>query len=308
MSQDTESSIETKYREDLKKICHLAYKKDLISGNEGNFSLKINDELLLVTPRNSHKGTIEATDFVLVDMKGNTISNGNKQPTTELAMHLEVYKKRSDIKAVVHAHPPQAVSFSVAGIDLNQPVIPEIIVLLGEVPTVPYREPGTDKLAELVGVYVQKHDALVLERHGVVTLGENIFDAYFKMESLEHAAKIMHNAHTLGDIKVLDEVFVDELIKQRHKAYGKEVELREGAKLFQSTTQTFKLKNLFKKLLESNSPIFQRILNLVHELMLATIQKTTYSQKLTSDEKEQLSRELTASFLGMILGRFTRKP
>lgn len=307
MPKDTETSTETKHREDLKKVCHLAYKKGLISGNEGNLSLKINDDLILVTPRNSHKGSIEANDFVIVDINGNTISNGNKRPTSELALHIEAYISRPDIKAVVHMHPPTTVSFTVAGLDFNIPAIPEIIVLLGEVPTVPYREPGTEKLANLASEYFEKHDAVILERHGAVTVGKDIFNAYYKMESLEHAAKIMHSAHTLGDIKILDETYIDELVKQRHNTYGKEVEQREGTKLFCSTSQTFKLKNLFKKLTESNSPVFQRILSLVNEIMLATIQRTTYSQKLTTEEKEQLSRELTASFFGMILGRFTRK-
>ncbi len=298
---------DTRLREDLKKVCNLAYQKGLLSGNEGNFSLKINDNLILVTPRNSHKGTIETTDFVTVDINGNVISNGNKQPTTELALHLEAYKKRPNIKAVVHAHPPTAVSFSVAGLDLNMPAIPEIIVLLGKVPTVPYREPGTDKLAELAGAYLEKHDAVILDHHGAVTIGSNIFNAYCKMESLEHAAKIMYSAHTLGDIKLLDETYVDELIKQRHSTYGKEVELREGTKLFQTTKDIFKIKNMFKKLTESNSPVFQRVLNLINELLLVTISRTTYAQKLSSDEKEQLAKELTTSFLSMILGKFTRK-
>ena len=307
MPKDTETNKELKLREDLKKVCHLAYKKGLISGNEGNLSLKINDDLILITPRNSHKGSIETNDFVIVDINGNTISNGNKQPTSELALHLEAYLSRPDINAVVHMHPPTAVSFSIAGLDFNIPAIPEIIVLLGEVPTVPYEEPGTEELGKLAGEYLEKHDAVILERHGAVTLGKDIFNAYYKMESLEHAAKIMYSAHTLGDLKTLDEVYVDELVKQRHKIYGKEVEQREGTKLFCSTSQTIKLKNLIKKFAESNSPVFQRILNLLNELTLATIQRTTYSQKLTTDEKEQLSRELTASFLSMILGRFTSK-
>ena len=304
---DTEQNTETKYREDLKKACNLAYQKGLVSGREGNFSLKINNELILVTPRNSHKGLIETSDFVLVDTNGNTISNGHRQPTSELALHLEAYKKRPDIKAVLHAHPPMTVSFSVAGLDLNQPAIPETMVLLGEVPTVPYREPGTEKLAQLAGTYFEKHDAVILDHHGVVILGKDIFDAYFKMESLEHASKIMYSAHTLGEIKILDEIYVNELVKQRHTLYGKEVELREGTKLFQSTNQPLKLKNIIKKLTESNSPVFQRILNLANELTLLTIQKTTFAQKLTSNEQEQLSKELTTSILSMILGKLTGK-
>ena len=303
-----ETTIDLKYKEDLKNVCHLAYKKGLLSGTEGNLSLKINDDLILVTPRNSHKGLVSENDFVIVNKDGNLISNGTKEPTSELALHLEAYKKRPDIKAVVHMHPPYAVSFSVSGTEFNQPAVPEIIVLLGEVPMVPYREPGTEKLANIASSYLEKHDAVVLERHGAVTVGKDIYSAYFKMESLEHAAKIMHLAHTQGEIKTLDDVYVEELVKQRHKVYGKEIELREGTKLFCGANKKIKLKDIFKKLTDNNSPVFQRILNLINELAFNTIQKTTYSQKLTHEEKEQLSRELTASFLGMILGRFTKKP
>ena len=303
----TELRKQLKLKEDLKKVCNLAYQRGLLSGNEGNLSLKISEEIILVTPRNSNKGSIETDDFVTVDINGNVISNGNREPTSELALHLEAYKKRADAKAIVHAHPPTLVSFSVAGLEFNQPAIPEIIVLLGEVPTVPYAEPGTEKLAKLASAYLEKHDAIILDHHGAVTIGKNIFDAYNKLESLEHAAKIMCYAHTLGDIKNLDENSINELVKQRHRIYGKEVELREGTKLFQTTNQKLKLKNIFKKLTESDSPVFQRILNIVNELILATIQRTTYSQKLTNEEQEQLSRELTTSFFSMILGRFTKK-
>lgn len=220
LTMPTKNEIEKKCREDLKTVCHLAYKKGLISGNEGNFSLKINDSLILVTPRNSHKGSIDINDFVIVDKNGDTLSNGSKEPTTELSLHLEAYKQRPDIKAVVHAHPPTLVSFSVAGLDFNKPAIPEIIVLLGEVPTVPYAEPGTDKLAKLSGTYIKKHDAVILDHHGAVTVDKNIYSAYYKMESLEHGAKIMHSAQTLGGIKTLDANFIKELIDQRHRIYG----------------------------------------------------------------------------------------
>lgn len=232
MSAGKEISIETRCREDLTIVCHLAYKRGLVSGTEGNFSFKVDEDQILVTPRNSHKGLIETNNFVLVDSSGNITGNGNKQPTSELALHLEAYKKRPDIRAVVHAHSASTVSFSVAGLDFTQPVIPEIIVLLGEVPTVPYCEPGTKKLSEVSGGYLEKHDAVILERHGAVTVGKDIYEAYFKMESLEHASKIMLSASQLGKIKILEKHFVEELIKQRHKIYGEEVQLRDGEKLF----------------------------------------------------------------------------
>ena len=307
MPTQRETNVELKYSEDLKNVCHLAYKKGLLSGMEGNLSLKLNDDLILVTPRNSHKGLISENDFVIVDKDGNLISNGTKEPTSELALHLEAYKKRPDIKAVVHMHPPYAVSFSVSGTEFNHPVVPEIIVLLGEIPTVPYKEPGTEKLANIASSYLEKHDAVILERHGAVTVGKDIYSAYFKMESLEHGAKIMYLAHTQGEIKTLDDDSVEELVKQRHKMFGKEIELREGTKLFCGVTKKFKLKDIFNKLTNGNSPAFQRVLNLSSEIATTIVQKTNYGQKLTNEEREQFAREIVSSFFGMILGRFTRR-
>ena len=117
----------------------------------------------------------------------------------------------------------------------------------------------------------------------------------------------MYFAHTLGEIKALEDKDVEELVKQRHRIYGEEIELREGSKLFQVRKETFNLKNVFKKLTESNSPVFQRILNLVNDIVLLAVSQTTYSQKLSSEEREALSRELTASILSMILGKFAKK-
>ena len=307
MIPKSEVQQETKYREDLKQVCQLAYQKGLISGYDGNFSLKVSNEFILITPKDSHKGLIEPKDFVIVDINGNCISNGNKEPSSDLSIHLEVYKKRTDIKAIVHAHPQAVISFSICGHNFNQPVIPELILLLGEVPLIPYPGPNKEKETKLTISCLEKHDAVILERHGALTTGKNILNAFYKMEVLENAAKIMLYAQSLGDLKILDEIQIDELIKERHKMHGKDLELREGSKLFQNTKQTLTLKNIFKRFTEKDSPVFQRILTLINEIMLITIQSTNYSQKLSNDEKEQLSRELTSSLLHMLLGRFTQK-
>jgi L-fuculose-phosphate aldolase len=307
MFQGIESSLETRYREDLRNVCHLAYSRGLVSGTEGNFSLKLNDNLVLITPQKSNKGLIKESDFVIVDLEGNVISNSGKVPTTELYLHLEAYKKRKDVKAVVHAHPILTVSFSVAGKYFTQPVIPEIIVLLGEIPTIPYGEPGTTQLAKVVSTYLEKNDAVILEKHGAVTVGKDILDAYLKMESLEHSAKIVHSASLLGEIKTLDEKDVRDLIEQRHKIFGKEVELREGKNLFKGQEQAFTIKKLLKKVFEGNAPVFQRVLSLANDVFLASLERTSYSQKLTYEEKERLAKELTSAFLSVILGRFIKK-
>ena len=284
LSMSQETYIETKYRKDLKTASHLLYQKGLTAGYDGNLSLKINNEMILVTPTHSHKGLIEENDFIEMDLNGNIISNGRTMPscvpTTDLTIHLEAYKKRSDIKALIHAHPPTVVSLTTGGIEINQPVIPGVILTLGEIATVSYL--GQDRKIEcdLTTQYLDNHDAIVLDRHGAVTVGKDIYDALYKMEFLEYVAKIIYQSHTLGEIKTLD---------------GKEIK------------QGFRFKDLFKRFFESDSPVFQRILNLANELMLTTLKKTTYSQKLSNEEREQLSKEITASLFGMILGKCTKK-
>ena len=125
-------------RKNLAKVCRMAYKKGLLSGYEGNLSLKLNEDLILITPRNCHKGSIKASDFIIVDKNGKSLSKKTNQPTTEIALHLETYKVKPNIKAIVHAHPVIMTSFSIAGLNFNKPVIPEMITLFGEVPIVPY--------------------------------------------------------------------------------------------------------------------------------------------------------------------------
>ena len=296
MSSETKTINETKLRADLKKVCNLAYKKGLLSGFDGNLSLKINNELILITPQGSHKGTLKEEDFVLVDINGNTISNGNKQPSSEIDTHLEVYEKRKDISAFIHCHPPTVVSLTIAGIPINFPIVPDVVLSLGEIPTLSY--PGQDKKteAELTVNCLEKHDVMVLEKHGAVTIGKNIFNALYKMELLEHQCKIIHTARVLGEMKTLN--------KKEIKELG---DLRQEPNLFQEHYDPCTLKSVFTKLFNSDSPVFQRVLDLTNELINLTVSQTSYAQKLSIEEKENLSRELTASLINIFLGRFTGK-
>jgi len=307
VSVETNTSSETKHRSDLRKACNFAYQKGLLSSFDGNLSLKINDDLILVTPKECHKGLAQEEDFVLVDMTGNMISNGNRKPTSDLQIHLEAYRNRKDIKAFIHAHPPTVVSLSVAGIEINSPVLPDIIVSLGEIPTMQYSGPDRKKEMELTIEYLAKHDVIVLEKHGAVTVGKSIFQALYRMELLEYAAKTIYQAQALGEAQTLDDSQIETLVKERHEIYREEIAGRENLKPFQKNRDTFKLKNIFQKIFNSDSNVFQRILNLTNEIILATLSQTTYSSKLSKEEKEVLSRELTASLLGMLLGRFTGK-
>jgi L-fuculose-phosphate aldolase len=149
-------------------------------------------------------------------MDGNRVS-GHRDPSSELGMHLFLYRERPDIRSVVHAHPPTATGFSVAGIPLTQCVLPEVVIKLGAVPIAPYGTPGGPEISEPIRQYVKDYDAYLLENHGATTLGSDVMDAYFKMETLEHFARILFVARQLGGTKVLDSEQVAKLIEIRDK-------------------------------------------------------------------------------------------
>jgi L-fuculose-phosphate aldolase len=302
----TENLTETKLRQDLKTICLLAYNKGLVSGFDGSFSLKTSDNSILITPTNTHKGLLEEKDFILLDLNGNILTNG-KEPSEHLSLHLAAYKARPDIKAFIHAHPPIVVSLTIAGIDFNQPIIPNTVISLGEVGFFPYTNSDKDTEESQLTEILKSHDAIILDKHGSITVGNDIFTAYENLEILEFTAKVLCQASQIGEVKTLSDKEIAELINERHKIYGKDLQDREKNNLFHDFTQKLTVKKLISKVLESESPVFQRVLSLTHELTINTIEKTSYSTKMSKEEKEQISRELTGSFFNMILGKFTRK-
>lgn len=294
MSTLTEKSIESKLRTDLKTICQLTYQNGLITGTDGNLSLKVSSNLILITPSDSHRGLLKEDDFVLVDIEGNILSKG-KAPSYDLSIHLAAYKARPEITAIIHAHPPTTVSLSVSNININEPVLPNALVLLGKIGTLPYQNTSLENDIEETLKLLEKHDVIILEKHGSITVGEDIFDAYQKLETLEYTANILYKSHLIGHTETLSENEI------------KELEEKEGIKLFHNTNEKLTIKKLLKSVMESDKPVFQRVLNLTHEVMQKTIENTSYASKLPKEEKEQLSREITTSFFSMILGRFTRK-
>lgn len=305
MQTITKDETEQKVRGDLKTSCHLAYKKGLISGFDGNFSLKIDDNKILITPKNSHKGLICEEDFVVIDLDGNILSNNNKLPSSDFKIHIELYKKRPDVKAFIHAHPPTLVSLSISGHNLNIPFLPDLIVNLGEIYTIPYIGLDREQECKLTIEALEKHDALVLEKHGAVTVGKDIFNTLFKMELLEYAAKILNNAYSNHEVNLLSDVEIEELLNERYKLFGKELASREG-KLFSNINRPIKLKDLLKKITNNKSPFIERFVSLLNELMLSTINGTKYSGKISKEEREELAKELSTSFLSMTIGRFTK--
>ena len=182
--------------------CRQLAARGLIAGQDGNLAVRLSPTRVLVTPRGLIKGLLSASDMVEVDLSGRTL-RGRRKPTTELDLHLRILKRRPDVGAVVHAHPPTATGFAVAGEGFENFVLPEIILLFGRVPLVPYGTTGTPELGDQVEPYIDRHDGLLLANHGAVTVGPTLDAAWIRMESLEHAARILFTARALGRVTEL---------------------------------------------------------------------------------------------------------
>lgn len=183
------------------RVCRLIYERSYSTGADGNVSVRLPNGNLLVTPSGVHKGFLAPEDLVLLDPDGRPLGQG--APTSELPMHLAVHRRRPDVRAVVHAHPVAAVACSIAGIDLGEVVVPEVIFGVGTIRMVPYSTPTTDDVPAAVGDVIGRCDALVLARHGTVTVGSSLEAAFAKLETVEHTAKIVTLARQLGPISAL---------------------------------------------------------------------------------------------------------
>jgi len=204
-------------RRQLVDVCRRLYARGLIAGGEGNVSARLRPARLLVTPAGASKGDLEPSDLLVVDDAGRTL-RGAGRASTEIAMHLRIYRGRPDVGAVVHAHPPVATAFAVAGESFAEPVLPELIVAIGPVALVPYATPGTESLADRLEPFLRDHDAFLLSNHGVTTVGPTVEVAYARMESLEHSARILLAARLLGRVRTLTAEQVRDLVAAREGA------------------------------------------------------------------------------------------
>ena len=211
-------SHEEQLRADIVEIGKRMYARGYVASNDGNISVRLDESRLLTTPKSVSKGYMTPDMMVVTDLDGTKLSSG-RDPSSELLMHLAVYRHRPDAKAVVHAHPPLATGFAVAGIPLDKAVLAEVITTLGSIPIADYGTPSTKELADAVSRYIKAHDGLLLANHGALTIGHELFAAYYKMETIEHFAKISLVARTLGGERVLsrDEVF---RLQQLRGKYG----------------------------------------------------------------------------------------
>jgi len=209
---------EWELKKQIIEIGRRIWTRGYVASNDGNISVKLNDDELLTTPHGVSKGFMTLDMIVKVDKRGKVISGNPKYtPSSEVKMHLEVYKERPDIKSVVHAHPPYATSFAVAGIALNKCVLPEAILVIGAVPTAKYGLPSTMEIPDSIREYTKSSDAILLANHGSLTLGTDLLDAYHKLETLEHTANIVWKAMQLGNVNVLPDYERDRLMELRDK-------------------------------------------------------------------------------------------
>ena len=197
-------------RADIVEVGRRLWQRGFVASNDGNISVRLDERRLMTTPKNVSKGFMTADMMVITDLDGRKIA-GDRDPSSEIKMHLEVYRNRPDARAVVHAHPPTATGFAVAGIALDRAVLAEVITTLGSIPIAEYATPSTEELPAAVRKYVKAHDGLLLANHGALALAGDVMSAYYRMETIEHFAKISLVARTLGRENLLSRGEVDRL-------------------------------------------------------------------------------------------------
>lgn len=205
-------------KQDMIECCRWVHDKGFVAANDGNLSIRLDDQRILATPTGMSKGRLKEDDLVIVDRKGGVVE-GSRKPSSELLMHLRIYDIRPDVNAVVHAHPVYATGFATAHIPLDKCVLAEVVSTLGSIPIAPYATPSTSELPDAITGILQHADACLLANHGVVTCGSDLFDAYYKMERVEHYARIIFVARLLGGERPLNGVQVEKLAAIR-STYG----------------------------------------------------------------------------------------
>jgi L-fuculose-phosphate aldolase len=207
-------------RQEIARVGRLLYDKGFISASDGNISARLSPGRFLITPSGLHKGFLEPDQVLIIDEAGNvlgpsTTANRSLKPTSELPMHLEAYRQRPDIGAVVHAHPPITIALSIAGIPLAECLLPEVIVFLGLIPTTQYATPSSQENVRAIRDLITNHDALVLQRHGTLTVGRTPLEGFMRLETVEQNARIAFMLAQLGVRNPLEPAEVRKLLEQR---------------------------------------------------------------------------------------------
>jgi L-fuculose-phosphate aldolase len=211
--------IEERLREEVVRVCRKLDRKGLVAASDGNVSCRAGEDRLLVTPSGVPKGDLEPGDLIVADMNGAVLA-GSGRPSSEIRMHLFAYRNRPDVSAVVHAHPAMITAFTVAGFPFRSAVLPEVWLTLGEVSVASYATPSTEEVPDSISTYVEKSQAIILERHGALTFGKDPAEAYMRMEKLEHAAHILFYAALIEGKSAPSSLFASDLEKLA-RAFGK---------------------------------------------------------------------------------------
>ncbi len=209
---------EDEHRRDICAIGLRLHESGFVAATDGNVSLRLNPHHVLTTPSGISKGMMRPEDLVITDLSGNKVS-GSGKPSSELAMHLLIYRLRRDVNAVCHAHPVTATGYAAAGLALNKALVSEAIMALGTVPLAEYGTPGTAELTDSIKPFVGSHDAILLANHGAVTYGPDLLTAYYRMETVEHFARIALVTELLNKQALLSRRDVEKLLRAR-ATYG----------------------------------------------------------------------------------------
>jgi L-fuculose-phosphate aldolase len=223
----TNGTSEFKLKEEMCEIGRRIWLKGFCAGNEGNHSVRIGQDRVLCTPTGISKGFLKPEDICTTDMEGKQVA-GKRKRTSEMLMHLAIYKNRPDVKAVVHSHPPHATAFAIAGVELPTCIHPEAEVFLGVVKTAKYVTPGDTRLGESLLPYLKDSNTILLQNHGTVTFSTNLEEAYYKLEIVDAYSRILMLAKSLGSVRPLDANEMKELLELKVKFGLEEPRLKDG--------------------------------------------------------------------------------
>jgi L-fuculose-phosphate aldolase len=210
---------EGRYRREIVSLGRMLHERGYVAAMDGNLSVRLDKRRILSTPTAISKGMMRPSDMVIVDLEGRRLQ-GRRNVSSEIAMHLLIYRLRPDVQAVVHAHPPTATGFAAAGMALNKPLVCEVVIGLGSIPLAKYATPGTPELGQSLEPLIPQYDAILMSNHGVVTYGGDLQQAYMKMETVEHFAQIALVTHLLGHQQPLTDQELQKLIVARSKYQG----------------------------------------------------------------------------------------
>jgi L-fuculose-phosphate aldolase len=220
-------SSEARLKQDICEIGRRIYARQFAAGNDGNISCRLSDGIVLCTPTLICKGDMQPEDLCTVDLAGNQLS-GQRQRTSEILLHLEVYRNDPAVQAVVHCHPPHATAFAVARVDIPSGILPEVEVFLGVVPRAEYETPGSPAFARMIRPFIGRANTIVLSNHGVVSWAPSLERAYWHTEILDSYCRILLLAHQLGNIERLPEHKLQELLELKQR-FGAGVDPRRSA-------------------------------------------------------------------------------